>query len=118
MFLFKDLACSRFIFHSGFNKLSTRWLFLVSIFVIKFQGISTKFMNFNSTVGIENHYNYPDLKKRYFWEKDKKIFLSSYKNKTIFVDIPNYKSEYIRHILPKSEKFDTRGFQYTFATKI
>ena len=93
-------------------------LFLVSVFVVKFQGISTKFMNFNSTVGIENKYHYPDLKKRYFWEKDEKIFLSNYKNKTIFVDVPNYKSEYIKHILPKSEKFDSRAFQYMFATKI
>jgi hypothetical protein len=93
-------------------------LFLVFIFAIKFHGISTKFLNFNSKAGIENNYDYADLKKRFFWEKDEKIFLSNYKNKTIFVDVPNYKSEYTRYILPKSEKFNTRTFQHTFATKI
>jgi hypothetical protein len=93
------------------------FLLFFIIFFIKFFSISENFLNFNNTLKKEFNYKYADLFKRFYWEKNDPIFLSNYKNKTIYAYLPNKHSEYINYILPRNENFDSRDFKYGFSYK-
>lgn len=65
-------------------------LFFFILSIYKFS--VTHFKSFINSENIinENVYYYPSLKKRHFWEKNEKLFLSEkYKNASLIIDLPD-----------------------------